>query len=85
MSANFLGAAATCPCSFHHAVLPNDLTENEDIAVLRRAQEYRQGMRSCSMREFKSSEEEMARANGVLIRAAIVIVIGAAVFIPLIR
>jgi hypothetical protein len=37
------------------------------------------------MGEFKSSEAEMARANGVLIRAALVVFIGAVVFIPLIR
>jgi len=37
------------------------------------------------MSTSKSSEAEMARVNGLLIRTAIVIVVGAIVFIPLIR
>jgi hypothetical protein len=32
-----------------------------------------------------SSETDMARANGILIRAAIVVVVGAIVLVPLIR
>lgn len=37
------------------------------------------------MSTSRSSEAEMARANGLLIRTAIVVVIGAIVLIPLIR